>query len=394
MTIPRRHIRITYEGLSFMSVLAFIILGSIIRQVNLLMLLSGLMIAPFFLNWRISMKMLERITGTRRFPKIAYAGESFSIEWRLKNRRNKVPSWDLRITDWMGAADKDFKKQVNVLVPPLEAGKESEVSYRCWFPQRGVYEFGPASISSAFPVGLVKTKIKFREIETLAVAPATGRLTRSWKQLLHSTRQGEVKRPRQQPTQAGDFYAIRPWATGDSPRLVHWRSTARHGELMVRQNEQRQAQKLVLILDFHANSVNPETAELTLSWVATILRKAVEGTSAVAVGLFGSEQYINQKLNRSELPDVMKSLAVIQPADSNGFRKGVDALWSSARDQAKVIVISTRRREEARPTAEITDFQANWIDVSSEDISVYFQLSQTGSAEFIDQVSQHVGGRR
>lgn len=377
-----------------MSVLAFIILGSIIRQVNLLMLLSGLMIAPFFLNWRISMKMLERITGKRRFPKVVYARESFKVGWQLKNHRRKVPSWDLRITDWMGRADKEFKKQVNVLVPPLAAGKNSEVTYRCWFPDRGIYEFGPAAISSAFPVGLVKTKIKFREVETLCVAPATGSLTRSWRQLLHSTRQGEIQRPRQQRTQAGDFYAIRPWATGDSPSLVHWRSTARHGELMVRQNEQRQDRKLMLILDLHAASVPSDTTELMLAWVATILRKAVEGVGPVAVGLFGSERYLKQQLNRGDLPKAMEVLAVMQPAESNGLGVGIQKLLPSLQSHANVIVISTRSRETAGISSEALNFQAKWIDVSCEEISDYFQPSEAQSAEFFDQISQQAEGLR
>ena len=377
-----------------MSVLAFIILGSIIRQVNLLMLLSGLMIAPFFLNWRISMKMLERITGRRRFPKVAYAREPFSVGWQLENHRRHVPSWDLRITEWMGSAKEDQKKQVNVLVPPLTAGNNLEVTYRCWFPVRGVYEFGPASISSAFPVGLVKTKIKFREVDTMAVAPATGRLTRSWTQLLNSERHGETQRPRQQRTQAGDFYAIRPWATGDNPSLVHWRSTARHGELMVRQNEQRQDRKLVLILDFHASVLGSDVMELMLSWVATILRKTVAGSHSMAVGLFGSEQLIKRQLSRGDLSKAMETLAVIQPAGDNGLDIGIQKLLASLTGQANVIVISTRSREDVSLRSELPSLRAKWIDVSREDISAYFQLSQADSAEFVNQISGQVEGRR
>ena len=121
-----------------MSVLAFIILGSIIRQVNLLMLLSGLMIAPFFFNWRISMKMLEQVIGVRRIPRLVFAGSPFTVGWRLKNYRNRIPSWGLRVVDRIGRADAKYMDQVTVLVPPLAAASEAEASYQCLLAKRGV----------------------------------------------------------------------------------------------------------------------------------------------------------------------------------------------------------------------------------------------------------------
>ena len=90
----------------------------------------------------------------------------------------------------------------------------------------------------------------------------------------------------------------------------------------------------------------------------------------------------------------METLAVIQPAGDNGLDIGIQKLLASLTGQANVIVISTRSREDVSLRSELPSLRAKWIDVSREDISAYFQLSQADSAEFVNQISGQVEGRR
>ena len=371
-----------------MSVLAFIILGSIIRQVNLLMLLSGLMIAPFFFNWRISMKMLEQVIGVRRIPRLVFAGSPFTVGWRLKNYRNRIPSWGLRVVDRIGRADAKYMDQVTVLVPPLAAASEAEASYQCLLAKRGVYHLGPAQISSAFPVGLIRSKIKIREVESLYVAPAIGRLHRSWNQMTQSLSRGEAKKQRQHRSEIGDFYALRPWVTGDNPRQVHWRSSARHGELMVRQNEQQQERRLVFILDLFESANADCDIEMALSLAATVFKKYASGSGQPAAGVFGNQQYVCEQLNSTALPALMKVLATIQPAAANGFQENWESWLQIPGPRRSMVVISTRSQKEAFANGDMTSFRGKWIDLHREEITRYFQPPTIEPGEFMKQIAK------
>ena len=62
--------------------------------------------------------------------------------------------------------------------------------------------------------------------EPLVVFPRLGRLTRGWLQRNRQAFAG-AKRREQRAGSDGDFYGIRPWRSGDSPRRIHRRSSAR-----------------------------------------------------------------------------------------------------------------------------------------------------------------------
>ena len=88
----------------------------------------------------------------------------------------------------------------------------------------------------------------------------------------------------------GDFYGVREWRSGDGRRLVHWRSSARLGKLVVRQFERPRSRDLAVVLDLW----QPETAavehlenvERAVSFAATVLTDLCrQGGSSVYLAL-------------------------------------------------------------------------------------------------------------
>ena len=382
-----------------MSVLAFIILGSIIRQINLLVLLSGLMIAPFFFNWRISMKMLERVRASRRLPDWSYAATPFLVRWDVANDRTRTPTWGLRVTDQVKLRDAEPKSMepVMILVPAIPAGGSRMASYRCLLPERGIYEFGPAEASSAFPVGLIRSKIKIRQPQPLIVAPCPGRLTKSWVPLIQSRHEGETRKQRQRSDSQGEFHGLRPWASGDNPRQVHWRSSAKQGDLMVRQYEQETDQPLLLILDLAETLLARTDVEQTLSFVTTILRRYGNGRSRLSMGLFGDQQLVCPRLGRPTMVDAMRCLATIQPAVENGLQAGLHQLQreTSQLGRTRTVVISTRSRQQAAASHDLGGLSGHWIDVSNGESLRYFLPDQGVSQQALRQwVAAGAGGTR
>src|SRR5436189_127318 len=53
---------------------------------------------------------------------------------------------------------------------------------------------------------------------------------------------------------SGEFLTLREYAPGDDLRHVHWRSTARHDHVMVRQNEARRRAPVLVLLDVRPNA--------------------------------------------------------------------------------------------------------------------------------------------
>ncbi len=377
-----------------MSVLAFIILGSIIRQINLLVLLSGLMIAPFFFNWRISMKMLERVRVSRKLPEWVHAATPFSVRWLIRNERQQIPSWGVQVIDHIrsepaapaapngvlaGKVDKDAVEQVTVQVQPIQAGASRESSYQCFLPRRGIYEFGPARVRSAFPFGLFRSMIKVPEIQKLAVAPRQGKLTRSWSQLTQARNDGQQSPSSRRNDHEGEFYAIRQWQSGDNRRQIHWRSTARHNELMVRQLEQKTDTRLLLVLDLCEGEFDPghDQAEHALSFFATALANLAGGSARHAVAIFGDQTMTIERFERRRLAQAMNCLATLAPGRERDAEKQMETLLSLAR-HGRAVVISTR----ARP-AYASDLVCHWIDVNAGQASSYFQIPDDPTEAFI-----------
>ena len=79
-----------------------------------------------------------------------------------------------------------------------------------------------------------------------------------------------------QPTRAsGDFFGVREWQAGDSVRWIHWRGTARHGQLMVRQFEKHRRRDIVLLLDLwqpsQPDEEHLENVELAVCFAAMVV---------------------------------------------------------------------------------------------------------------------------
>lgn len=76
------------------------------------------------------------------------------------------------------------------------------------------------------------------------------------------------------------FHALRPYVAGDDRRHVHWRSTARAGELMVRQFEESRMSQVLLALDTGREAwLDDDEFELGVSCAASLASQAILGES-------------------------------------------------------------------------------------------------------------------
>lgn len=151
-----------------------------------------------------------------------------------------------------------------------------EVSYRVRSDRRGRYQLGPLQLRLADPFGMCELTRSFATSDTLTVLPdvhplPTLRLAGEW------AGSGD-SRIRSVAAAGDDDVVPRGYRHGDDMRRVHWRSTARYGELMVRREEQSVRRRCTLLLDTRAHAHRGAGSRSSLEW-------AVSAAASLAVHL-------------------------------------------------------------------------------------------------------------
>jgi uncharacterized protein (DUF58 family) len=119
---------------------------------------------------------------------------------------------------------------------------------------RGWMPLPSAHLSGSGPYGLVEARRDILGGERVLVLPRRGRVDiRAMAAWIRQAGEGKSAMPEagcELAVAAGEeFHGLRTWRAGDSPRLVHWRTTARTGVRMVREHEQPREESLVVLLD-------------------------------------------------------------------------------------------------------------------------------------------------
>jgi uncharacterized protein (DUF58 family) len=147
------------------------------------------------------------------------------------------------------------------------AGWRHVVSYRVRADARGHYTLGPLTARVLDPFGLVETRRTLGGTTPLTVTPAVVTLPDLH---LHGAWSGSGEsRPRSVTASGEEDVTIRPYARGDDVRRVHWRSTAHHGELMVRREEQPWQSRCTLVLDTRRQAFVGDGPASSFEWAVS-----------------------------------------------------------------------------------------------------------------------------
>jgi uncharacterized protein (DUF58 family) len=219
----------------------------------------------------------------------------------------------------------------------VEAGGRREVSYRVRSDLRGRYPLGPLQLRLSDPFGMCELTRSFSAFDTLTVIPRTEALP-AVRLAGESSGYGDGRH--RSLALAGDDDVIpRNYRYGDDLRRVHWRSTARYGELMVRREEQPQRARCTVLLDTRRiayEGAGPDSAfEWAVSGAASALVHMLErgfsvrlltdtGSSVPAEGADGFAGSTQESADSAGL--MMDTLAVVDHSDGAGLSRSYDVL--------------------------------------------------------------------
>ncbi len=197
-------------------------------------------------------------------PSRVHVGNPCTVEVQVRNRsRRSTPVLRILdpVTDTAGA---------DLLLAPLALRHTTTVAYRLPTTQRGIVTVGPMQVSVTDPFGMATTHTPAAPAVDITVLPRVDDippLPRSVGPDPDGTAEtGSLGRSGE------DFAALRPYIVGDDLRRVHWPSSARTGELLVRQHDVPWQGRVCVILDLRRQASDSDQLERAVSAAASILR--------------------------------------------------------------------------------------------------------------------------
>lgn len=345
--IGRHRFAIPAEGQLYLVIMFVLFIGSMLGRSNPLILVFSLMAGPFVVNGWLTFTLLKRLKVRRKLASRAMAGELTSVEISLENDKWWLSAWLMQVVDLV--ANGNERLQPTVLFARVPPGGRRSASYQLQLMQRGAYELGPIQINTRFPLGLVERGLILDVSDRILVYPRIGRLQANWaSQLRHSMQLAAVKQARG-GSMDEEFHKLREYRRGDDLRTVHWKTSARRNDLMVREFQESREQNLIVLLDawqpLQAQQGDVDAAELAIALATSIIaderRRSSEATPFfAALGKHAFNWGGGSGSHRME--SLLDGLALLEAAAQTSLAPLLEACMAQYTSRHQILLISSR----------------------------------------------------
>lgn len=280
-------------------------------------------------------------------PDRLHVGSEGRIDLLVENLGGRATPL-LAATDWFD----EGRRAARFLVPPLAGGATARAAYRIPTRRRGRYRVGPLSVAVSDPFGLARRATSGAGEAELVVRPRVHEIVAPVAVGSRVTAESEAPSARSMVSDLGnDFLTLRGYELGDDLRRVHWRSTARTGELMIRQDEARWRSRAAVVLDVLPAAHDTESFEVAVEAAASVtarlvrLRRRVEVvTSAGALlGTGGDPRH-----------DVIDTLATVGPDERDQLPTVLENLRAHRRVDLVVAILGSVTPDTLRALGALT----------------------------------------
>jgi uncharacterized protein (DUF58 family) len=260
-------------------------------------------------------------------PSLVHEGETIRVDAMVRNDRSISLRNATLIDDVerLGRAEFDLGR-----LPPRST---AHAAYQVVCRPRGVYRVGPAAVKVGDPFGLSATTLQTDDIDALIVYPEVEELagfpaTRGRDPSSHTSR------PEFSHQGGEDFFTLREYRMGDDLRYVHWPSSARRDELVIKQLETPWQSRALVLLDLRSDAYeNTDCFEKAVRGTASVVRHlARSGFDAdLWAGGTGTTRV-------ADYTRTMEALARVQPVTGLDLRAVAGRLSGVGRGGALVLV--------------------------------------------------------
>ena len=298
--------------------------------------------------------------GRSTTPNQPEVGQTIQVGLSLLTR-SRVPACDVYESLAAGS-------HIHIAIAPLPAGQVAQANYQLVAQQRGLLALGPSLVEVADPLGLSRRSKSLGDATNIIIFPRSVAIDLPDP----NTCQGELidairRVTRYQPT-SSEFQAIREYNSGDDPRRINWRASAKREDLVVNEYATEVNMDTYVALNTNPDAYSTEGFERAVSVATSLVRSVERHGDDVAPSLgvwFGGQSF--QCTPDKESLETLKYLASISLNDNQS-----PLLIQREPGRIKVDIIITGK-------AQPTWIDSTWKQLGSARIVVVVLCDETAT---------------
>lgn len=322
--------------------------------IDLLYYLSYLVLFVGLTMWIVSRQTLEGLTVKRQIGQAyAHLGDTIELRYELFNSHRFGKLW-LEIFE-----ESNWPEHLPGRVLSIAGQKERKWKVLVRALRRGRFQLGPIVLRSGDPFGLFSTEMRVDAPALILVYPKVLPLLH-W-QLPGSQLEGGVLTGQRSLQATSMVMGIREYRPGDSYKSIHWRSSARHRALQVKEFELDRTADLWIYLDldrhWHRGDGETATIERAVTVVASVVQKALREHRNVGLITSGLKPDVLQPDRGSKQSGkLMQYLAEIQPTGDLSIAESlIETTPRLRRGSSCLIVTPSLDRQWVRPAGTLRE---------------------------------------
>ena len=405
----RTALRITKEGFLFacLTILCAFLASRSPELSNIPLLVCLVLFSILCTTLFLGGASLRNLRLRRRCAERTFAGEAIDVTLTVTNE-SRLPAGALVISENLRATvapgRRNFAAEESQRMPkavprtPWASGASGGYSFAVAVPgrgrervrysllvrRRGIYHFGRTRLATIFPFGLWISHDQRREPGRLVAYPRLGVLDTAFFQEMEIALQ-RIRRTRPS-LEEHDFRGLREYRHGDNPKWIHWRTSARLTKPLVKEYEEPQAKRVLILLDTNLQRLGTQRFpgfELALSFTATAAREMLRrGCEVTLVAQPPGRKPVECTVSaeRRNLDVLLEILAGMHPDNSRTLE---DLRTHIRRGQLKNVYVLALGLGSLRRQADLTwlashDNAVKVLDVRGEEFRRVFRRATSG----------------
>ena len=309
--LRHRSIRFTPEGKRFILFTVAVGVAAVNTGNNLFYLLLAMMLSLIVMSGLLSELCLRKLEIYRHAPASLFAGETGVLTVTITNRKSRLPSFSLRFHDVVAGSDVD--RGLHLIQLPPQTSRM--LSCPLTVPRRGLYRIEGMLLATPFPFGLFIKQAFIPCETTITVLPQPFLLPRT---LLPETSAAGAQARLAKKGLGLDLYNLRLYQPGDDSRSIHWMSTARTSQLIVRETEAETQETAAIHLSIIAPAQAHDRFEQAVALAASFVAHLYE--QGFRVRLVVGETTVRADSDDEDLRRLLAPLATCLPDEPSDDR--------------------------------------------------------------------------
>jgi uncharacterized protein (DUF58 family) len=285
LTLVRQRpgVDVSLTGFIYSGIMMFMGVAAMQNRANLLFGIFGLMIGTLVVSGFISRMVVRGLNVRRVLPEHGVVGATMHAMYQITNSKRYWPSLSVTLAELDGVEGFSIQPQCYLL--HAAAGMTASVPADFNPKRRGLHELNRFQFGTGFPFGFVKRAIIREHPDRILIYPALAAVD---ERLVAMCRAAELTGSTVRPQAGGsdEFYGVKEFRSGENPRWIYWRRSARTGTLVSREMTRVAPPQLLLLVDScqeEDSSASAELVERTIAMAASLASAALAG--GLSVGL-------------------------------------------------------------------------------------------------------------